>query len=180
MKKELSVEVEIPEGVEVNIEGNSVNVKGSGGESKKTFNVGKLNLEIKDNKVIMGNKKSTKMEKKLMNTLAAHIKNMIKGVQEKFEYELKICFHHFPITVDVQGDKAIIKNFLGEKIPREAGIVEGANVQVEKDIIKVDSIDKDIAGQTAANFEKATKIKMRDRRVFQDGIFITNKAGKEM
>ena len=51
MKKELSVEVEIPEGVEVNIEGNSVNVKGSGGESKKTFNVGKLNLEIKDNKV---------------------------------------------------------------------------------------------------------------------------------
>jgi len=44
----------------------------------------------------------------------------------------------------------------------------------------IKSINKELAGQTAANFEKATRIKMKDRRVFQDGIFIINKAGKKI
>ena len=45
---------------------------------------------------------------------------------------------------------------------------------------KVSSVDKELAGQVAANFETATKVPMKDRRVFQDGIFIINKAGREM
>jgi len=178
MKKELFVEAEIPEGVEVNLDGNTINVKGKEGELKKSYNIGKLNFEVKENKIIIGNKSSTRREKKMMNTLIAHVKNMMDGVQEKFEYKMKICFHHFPFTIDIQGNKAVIKNFLGEKVSRNVKIPEGADVKVEKDIITINSIDKDIAGQAAANFETATRIRMRDRRVFQDGIFITSKAGK--
>jgi len=180
MKRDLSVNVEIPEGVEVSLDGNEITAKGPEGELKKRYNLGKLNMEIKDGKVVIGNKKSTKTEKKMMNTLAAHITNMIIGVKEKFEYTMKICFHHFPITVEIQENKATIKNFLGEKTPREVSIPEGAEVKLDKDILTVNAIDKDIAGQAAANFEKATKIKNKDRRVFQDGIFITNKAGRDM
>ena len=180
MKKELFVTIDIPEGVEVKVEGNIVETKGVAGENKKEFDTTNLIFEKKDNQITIGNKKATKREKKMMNTLAAHIRNMIKGVQEKFEYQLKICFSHFPMTVEIQGNEAIVKNFLGEKIPRKVTIPSGVEVKADKQIITVTAIDKELAGQTAANFEKATRVPMKDRRIFQDGIYIINKAGREM
>ena len=180
MKKELYQEVEIPEGIEAKLDGTELTIKGPEGEIKREFKIGKLEMEQKGDKIIIGNKKSTKTEKRLMNTLAAHIKNMIKGVQEKFEYKLKICFSHFPMTVDVGEKEATIKNFLGEKIPRKSKIVPGVDVKVDKQIITVTSHDKELAGQVAANFENVTRITNRDRRVFQDGIFMTSKCGVEI
>ena len=180
MKKEILQEIEIPKDVEARIEDNILIIKGKDGENKRSFDTNKLIFEKKDNKIIIGNKKATKKEKKMINTSVAHIKNMIQGVQEKFEYILKIVSSHFPISVEIKENEAIIKNFLGEKIPRKSKILEGANVKLEGDTIIVTSYDKEIAGQTAANFEKTTKIRMKDRRIFQDGIFITNKAGRKM
>jgi len=180
MKKDLQQTVEIPEGVEVNIEGNSIHVKGKEGEINRSFDLGRLNFQKKDNKITIGYKQSTKREKKMMNTITRHVENMIKGVQKKFEYKLKVCFSHFPMNVQAEGNKITIKNFLGEKVPREMNLPEGVDVKIEKADITITSVDKELAGQAAANFETVTKIRGRDKRVFQDGIFITNKAGKEM
>lgn len=180
MKKELYQEIEIPEGIEAEINGTILKVSGPEGVNEKKFSISKLEFKKEGNKIIIGNKKSTKKEKKLMNTIASHIKNMIKGVQEKFEYQLKICFSHFPITVEKKDKEVIIKNFLGEKIPRKTKILEGVEVEIDKDIIKVSSVSKELAGQVAANFETATKIRKKDKRIFQDGIFITNKAGRDI
>jgi len=180
MKKEIFQNIEIPESVEVEISGAHVKVKGPEGIVERDFKTGNLEFKKEGNKILVGHKKSTKKEKKMINTISAHIRNMIKGVQKKFEYELKICFSHFPITVEVKGNEALIKNFLGEKISRKAKIPEGAEVEVGKDIIKVKSVDKEVAGATAANFESATKIRKRDKRIFQDGIFMMNKAGRQI
>jgi large subunit ribosomal protein L6 len=180
MKKEITKKIEIPEGVEVSIVGDIITVKKDDKTNERDFDFGDMKVEKKGNEIILENKKASKNEKRSINTTASHIKNMIKGVQEKFEYKLKVCFSHFPMTVEVKGNEAIIKNFLGEHYPRKVRIPKGAHVDVDKEIITVTSSDKEIAGQAAANFENVTRITNRDRRIFQDGIFITNKCGEEM
>lgn len=178
MRKEIIQEIEIPEGVTIVVDDDVITVKGPLGENKKQLNLYKIDLKIEENKIVIGNKAATKRQKKMINTIAAHLTNMIKGVSEKFEYKLKICFSHFPFTVTITGKKVEIKNFLGEKISRMVSIPEGAEVDIQKEIITVNSIDKEIAGQAAANFEIATKIRGKDTRIFQDGIYITEKCGR--
>jgi len=180
MKKEIYKKIEIPDGVEVSLNENFVSVKGPEGENKREFKFGNLEFGKEKDYIVVGHKKATKKEKKQINTISAHIANLIKGVQKKFLYELKICFSHFPITVEIKGDEATIKNFLGEKIPRKVTLPKGVETTVNGNVIKTASVNKDLAGQAAACFEKATRITGKDRRVFQDGIFLVNKAGKEI
>jgi len=180
MKKELFQIIKIPEEVKIDLDENVLTVRGPEGEVVKKFNINKLELSKKDDFLSIGSKKATKKEKKMMNTIASHIKNMMQGVQKRWEYRLKVCYSHFPINVLIQEHNAEIKNFLGEKISRKVKIPDNVEVKIDKDIINISSVDKETAGQAAANFETATKIKKRDRRVFQDGIFIINKAGKEI
>jgi len=180
MKKNLSQTIEIPSGVEAKMEGNVFKVKGPEGSNEREFNFTKLTVEQKGNEITIGNKVATKNEKKRINSITAHIKNMIAGVQKKYEYKLKVCFSHFPATVEIKGQEARIKNFLGEKINRVTTIPKGAEVKVDKDIITINSVDIETAGQAAANLEMITRIRKRDRRVFQDGIFITSKNGVDI
>lgn len=180
MKKEFSQEIEIPEGIEIKKEGKKIIVKGKEGEVSKEFNFGKLKCEIKEGKISISHPSSTRKEKRMINTISAHLRNMIKGVNNHFEYKLKICASHFPINVEIKGNEVSIKNFLGEKTPRKCKMPEGVEIQINKEIITVKSSNKEIAGQAAANFEITTRVKNRDRRVFQDGIYIINKDGKEI
>jgi len=180
MRRPLSKKIQIPEGVELKIEGSKVKVKGPEGEIEREFNFGKVKAQVKEKEVILSNEKSTKNEKKMMNTVSAHITNMVKGAQKKFEYHLKICFGHFPFTVKQEGNSVLIKNFLGEKVERRVNIPENVDVEIKKEMILVKSMNKELVGQASANFEIATKIRGRDKRIFQDGIYIIEKDGKKI
>lgn len=180
MKKKYEKEIEIPEDVEVKLNSNLIFIKGPEGENSRELKIGKARIEIKDNKIRLFHDKASKKEKKLINTNSAHISNMIKGVKKKFEYKLKICFGHFPFTLKIEEKRAIVKNFLGEKVERITFVPQEVEIEIDKEIITVKSVDKEKAGQTAARLETLTRIKGRDKRIFQDGIYITNKAGKEI
>ena len=171
-------EVEIPEGVEVEIEGVKVKVKGPKGELERDFGVKEVKIEKKENKVVVSSEEAKRKKKALVGTLAAHIRNMIKGVTEGFTYKLKIVFSHFPMNVEVKGDKVLIHNFLGERTPRVAKIVGDTKVEVQGSDVIVSGIDIEAAGQTAANIEQACRIVGFDRRRFQDGIYIVEKPKK--
>lgn len=167
--------VEIPEGVEVNVDRTLFSVKGPKGEVSKEFRLPGISGRVEGNEIIIESLRRTKREKKLVHTLRAHLRNMVKGVQEPHVYTLKICSGHFPMNVSVSGDSLSVKNFLGEKIPRILKIKEGAKVSVDGDNVKVESVDIGLAGQVAADIEQLTRISNRDIRIFQDGIYITDK-----
>ncbi len=131
--------------------------------------------KLENGKIILRKDNPNKRDKKLIRTNAAHIRSLISGLKEKYVYELQVASVHFPVTVSVVGQELVVKNFLGEVKDRKAKILEGVEVKVDKDKLTVKSFDKEKAGQTAANIETATKIRNRDRRVFQDGIFIIKK-----
>lgn len=182
MKQEITKEIAVPEDISVGLDGNIINVKGPKGELKREFFNSNIKLKKEDGKIVLYAGNATKRERKMIGTIAAHIKNMITGVKEGFEYKLQICSVHFPmnIQVDAANKQIIIKNFLGEVKERRAKIEDNVDVKLDGDIITVTAADKKTAGQTAANIERATKVKKRDKRVFQDGIYIIEKAGKRL
>ena len=180
IKTIIAKEIEVPEGVDVNIDKYDVMMKGAKGEVNKKLASKKVTITFQDKKIKVESKTTSKNEKKIVHTFAAHIKNMIKGCTEGYIYKLKVCSGHFPMNVSVSGDTFSVKNLFGEKIARVLKVKQGATVKVEGDMINVESVNKEIAGQVAADIEQLTKRTGFDKRIFQDGIYIINKAGKEI
>ena len=178
--KIVSKEIPLPEGVTAALTDKTIFLKKAGNEVSRKLGINMDYVKIEGSKITLSAKKSTKTAKKNIGSEAAHIKNMIKGVSEGHKYVLKICSGHFPMNVSVLGTKLAIKNFLGEKIPRELNILAGVDVKVEGDNIIVKSNSKDAAGQVSAGIEQLTRRPGFDTRVFQDGIYITEKDGKKI
>ena len=170
--------IELPEGVQVDIAGSKITVKGQS-TLERDFKTDKVMVEKKDNTIVVFAEFPRKKEKALVGTVAAHITNMINGVTKGFEYKLVVFYSHFPINVKVEGKEVLINNFLGEKFPRKANIVRDAKVDVKGQDITVSGVDKEDVAQTAANLVENTGIGRRDPRVFKDGIFVSSKGVKE-
>lgn len=172
------LEVHVPDNTTINLEGTKVTVTGEKGSLTKEFRNPNINLKTKDHVITITSGSKRKRDLACLGTVRAHIKNMVVGVNEGIKYNLKIVFSHFPMTVKVEGNKVEIDNFLGEKKPRYAPILEGAQVSVNGADVSVSGLDIRAVSQTAANIEQVTRIKNLDPRVFQDGIYITLKNGR--
>ncbi len=175
MAKDVHVvkEVEVPEGVEVSVDGMKVTVKGPKGTLERDFSHARgVMLRVEGNKVIVEAFFANSRKRALVGTLAAHIKNMITGVTKGFRYKMKIIYSHFPVKVEVKGDTVYIHNFLGEKAPRVAKLLPGVKVSIKGNDVILEGTDIEKVAQSAANIELATKVKDKDRRKFMDGIYI--------
>lgn len=167
--------VEIPGEVSLTLEGKKVTVSGERGEVVRDFGHTRLDIEAEGSSVRVWAVNPKKKEASLVNTIAAHVRNMIKGVTEGFTYRLKIVFVHFPMTVRIQGRRVVIQNFIGERKPREAKIAGRAEVRVEGEDVIVEGVDIEEVAQTAANIQQAMKIRRKDLRKFLDGIYVYSK-----
>ncbi|MDP7324210.1 MAG: 50S ribosomal protein L6 [Candidatus Woesearchaeota archaeon] len=179
-KKVIHEEIELGDGVQATLQDKTLTLKGTKGEISEVINDPMLLIKVDQGKIILTAKADSRNEKRMVKTYKAKLKNNLIGVNEGYTYKLKICSGHFPMNVGVNGTEFTIKNFLGEKVPRTITLKEGASVKIEGEQIIVESIDKEKAGQVAADIEQLTRVTNRDNRIFQDGIYITEKANKEL
>jgi large subunit ribosomal protein L6 len=178
--KNFSEKIEIPDGNQLSLDGFKVSIKGEKGEVSKKFNMPRFIFSVEGNSLIVKCEGYNFYDKNNFFTIKAHIKNMIQGANEGYVYLLKICSSHFPMNVSLTGNKFVVKNLFGEKVPRELIIKPDVKVEIKEGIIEVTGTNIEKVSQVAADIEKLTKITGRDRRIFQDGIYITHKAGKEI
>lgn len=177
MKQEISQVVEVPEGCQATYENRVLTVKGKFGEVSRKIYHPKITISAKGNEVSLSIPVATQREKRHLHTLESHIKNMMRGASQGHTYKLKVCSGHFPMNVSISGNALTVKNFLGEAVPRVCKIKDGVKVQVNGDVIEVSSTNKELAGSQASDLEQLTRITNKDRRIFQDGLFIIEKDG---
>jgi large subunit ribosomal protein L6 len=167
--------ITVPDGVDVKIDGRSISVKGEKGSLTRDFSEASIGLQLEDKEITIQANWPRKREAALVGTVAAIIQNMITGVTKGFTYKLKIVFSHFPISVKVKEETVSIENFTGERSPRLTRIMGNVKVSFKEDDVIVQGINLEDVSQTAANIERATKVKSKDPRVFLDGIFVYEK-----
>ncbi len=171
--------IALPEGVSASMEGDIVTISKDGQSLSREFRHHKVEVRTGDGVLEVFVNLPRRSDKALAGTWAAHLRNMVRGVDEGFEYHMKAVFSHFPMSLKVDGKQFMINNLFGEKVPRVAALPwtpAEVEVRVEnKTDVVVKGADREKVGQTAANIERACRIKKRDRRVFQDGIYIVSK-----
>ena len=180
MKHSISEKILIPEGTSCQYNSGILKCSNNKNSLERKLNLPSIDVQISNGSIIFECKKGNKNEYKKIKSAIAHINNLFLGLNEKFVYKMEACNVHFPMTLKTESKKLTINNFLGEKTSRVAVILPNVDVEVKGTQITVSSNDRDAAGQTAANMEKATKVKARDRRIYQDGIFITSKPGRKI
>jgi len=169
---EVSRTIQIPDDVEVIVEGRKITLKGAKGTLTCDFSHAPISIELDGKTIRVWAKWPRKKEAAMVGTVYSHIQNMITGVRKGFTYKLKIVFSHFPISVKVQGKTVLIENFTGERGSRKVKIIGDVQVKVQSEDIIVQGINLEDVSQTAANIEQATKVKRKDPRVFLDGIYV--------
>lgn len=169
--------IDLPEGVEVQVDSGTVKVKGPKGSLSEDLSHLPVDFEVAGKRLLVTPRQLTKRSIAKTGTGAAHVKNMIKGVTKGFTYKLKTVYAHFPVTVKVneKEKKVVIENFTGEKTPRVTKIIGDTKVKVSGEEILVQGNKLEDVSQTASNLETGTRIKEKDQRVFLDGIYIYEK-----
>jgi large subunit ribosomal protein L6 len=172
------VRVDLPAGVQARLDQNELFVKGPRGEVHRPVPLGALRVTAQGQTVTLalllpsGRKKA----RALINAWERHVANMGQGVTRGFEARMKVVAAHFPMKVAIKDHSVVIENFLGEKYPRTASILPGVEAKVDGEFVVLMGPDIERVGQSAANIERTTKIRDYDPRVFQDGIYIVDKA----
>jgi len=169
---EKSETIQVPEDVEVAVEGRRITVKGPKGTLTRDFSHEPVSIELEGKMMRVSAEWPRKREAALVGTVRSHIQNMITGVRKGFTYKLKIVFSHFPVSAKLKESTVLIENFTGERNPRKAKIIGNVKVNIQGEDILVSGINLEDVSQTAANVEQATKVKRKDPRIFLDGLYV--------
>lgn len=170
--------IPLPKGVELTVAGRVLKARGPLGAIERPFPSDVLGLSVAQGTVTLELKipSHRKRSQALLKTWAAHLRNLAGGLTVGVEARMKVVAAHFPMKVQVRGSEIVIENFLGEKHPRSTELTPGTKAEVAGDIVTVSGHDLEQVGQSVANIERVTRIRDYDPRVFQDGIYLIERA----
>ncbi|VVB76369.1 50S ribosomal protein L6 [uncultured archaeon] len=179
MAEFLAKTIKLPSELHATLAGDTLTLKGPKGTLTRQFKSYRIKISVEGNKIIVEGTPKNKQTDVLVETITSHIENMAEGLVYGYKYNLKVLYSHFPMSIQVEKDAVNIKNFLGEKFPRRTRIMGATKVEVKGQDITVSGIDKEAVGQTASNMERKTKVKNKDIRRYQDGIYIVETGNME-
>ncbi|MFZ2048801.1 MAG: 50S ribosomal protein L6 [Minisyncoccia bacterium] len=167
--------INIPTGTEVKLSGSLVSVKGPLGELTKTFDP-IIQVNITGTEVTLVPKKETLESRALWGTYAAHLKNMVNGVNKPFER--KLILEGIGFKSEVKGDT--INLALGFSHPVNVQIPAGLKVTAEKNLITISGMNKEAVGQFAAQLRALKKPEpYKGKGMRYDDEVIKRKQGKK-
>ena len=184
-------EMEIPDDVQVKVEGKKVIVSGPKGIVEKDFSHMPIYIITENNKLYVACNARKRKYTKFLGTTATKIKKMIEGVQNRFVYIHKVVYRHFPMRVEVDKDRKeiLIKGFYGRRDTIRVPIFGDVEIEIENqpgseipDLIYIKGCDIEAVSLTSAALENACKLRgkyRKDIRVFYDGIWLWKKTREE-
>jgi large subunit ribosomal protein L6 len=168
-------EIELPGEVTASVDHLDLTVEGPNGSVTRTLWYPDVTVSVEDGTVSIESPEDDAQTAATVGTFESHVRNMVHGVTEGWVYEMTVFYNHFPMQVNVEGEDVVIENFLGERAPRRTTIRGDTEVEVDGEEITLRGPDKEAVGQTAADIEQLTRVTDKDVRVFQDGVYITQK-----
>jgi large subunit ribosomal protein L6 len=171
-------ELQIPDEVRAEIDHLELTVEGPDNSVTRRLWYPDVSVTVEDGSVVIESEADDAKTMSTIGTFESHVRNMFHGVTEGWEYEMEIFYSHFPMQVDTDGGDVVIENFLGEKAPRTTPIHGDTEVQVDEETVTLTGPDIEAVGQTAADIEQLTRVQDKDVRVFQDGVYITQKPSR--
>ncbi len=170
--------IEIPAGIEVNIKGNEINIKGPKGALSLNFNP-EINVKVEDNLIIVTRNNDQKKSKALHGLIRSLVSNLIIGVSKGFEKKLEI--HGVGYRAEGGGNKITLH--LGFSHPVNLETPEGVSIELdkkEKNLLIITGIDKQKVGQFAAEIRKLRKPEpYKGKGIRYRGEYVPRKAGKK-
>ena len=145
--------VEIPSGVQVDVKGSSIRVKGPKGELQRMFsNLIGIRMDAERNQLMITRKSDDPAERALHGTTRAVLANMVHGVSKGFEVVLEV--EGVGYRAEMEGKNLSL--FVGYSHPVKITPPAGISFEVDQKTrqIKVLGFDKELVGQIAANIRK--------------------------
>jgi large subunit ribosomal protein L6 len=143
--------VDIPAGVQVNVQGSDVQIKGPKGELKRTFS-SLIGIALENNQVVVTRNSDTPEERALHGTTRAVIANMVYGVSTGFVVILEVEGVGYRSEMD---GKTLVLH-VGYSHPVRVEPPTGISFEADQKTrqIKVLGYDRELVGQTAAEIRR--------------------------
>ncbi|HEX6222027.1 MAG TPA: 50S ribosomal protein L6 [Acidimicrobiia bacterium] len=167
--------VDLPDGVDVKVDGSMVTVKGSKGELARMFHE-RIGFDLEEGVVTVTRPDDARESRALHGLSRALLANMVAGVTDGFRKELEI--HGVGYRASLKGSD--IELLVGFSHPVLVEAPEGVTFEVpEPTRIIVSGIDKEQVGQIAANIRKVRPPEpYKGKGIRYVGEYVRRKAGK--